>query len=281
MKRLIYLATVLVLAAACCSEPKDGFDFTWKKHVMDGHITGVVASTADNVAEAMGSVQDGIYTAPNGKVFKCGATPAAAYDMLAVQPQMSDLKQVIGYCEEPMESHRPESNLSDWATDVLLASCEGITGRKADFAITNFGGIRTNLGVGEVLKDDMVSMFPFKNYVCYVRLSGKDVKAIFERFAAGRMEAFAGARLVVKDKNIQSLEIGGKPFDERKEYGLVTVDFLLDGGDSHSFAKNAKELIISKTLIGDVMLDAAKSFAPAPIAYQVDGRYTEIEEDQQ
>lgn len=276
MKKLNFLVSVLAVAAGCCSEPQDGYEFTWKKHVIDGHITGVTAANADNVAEAFGTVEDGVYTAPNGKVFKCGAAPAAAYDMLAVQPQMSDLKQVIGFCEEPMASRRPESNLSDWAADMLLEAVSEVTGRKADFSVINFGGIRTSLGVGEVLKDDLVSMFPFKNYVSYVRLSGKDVKTIFERFASGRVEAFGGARLVVEDGKISSLEIGGKPFDERKEYALATIDFLLDGGDGHNLAKNAKELIITDIKVGDVMLEKAKAFAPSPIAYQVDGRYQVI-----
>ena len=276
MKRLLILISVLAVAAGCARETAEGYAFTWKKHVIDGHMTGVTAANADNVAEAFGTVENGIYTAPNGKVFKCGATPAAAYDMLAVQPQMADLKQVIGYCEEPMASRRPESNLSNWAADMLLEATEEATGRKADFSVINFGGIRTSLGVGEVLKDDLVSMFPFKNYVTYVRLSGKDVKVIFERFAAGRSEAFGGARLVVEDGKISSLEIGGQPFDERKEYGLATIDFLLDGGDGHNLAKNAKELIITDVKVGDVMLAKAKAFAPSPIAYSTDGRFREI-----
>lgn len=276
MKKLFILISVLAVAAGCANETEEGYEFTWKKHVIDGHMTGVTAANADNVAEAFGTVENGVYTAPNGNVFKCGSTPAAAYDMLAVQPQMADLKQVIGFCEEPMESHRPESNLSDWAADMLLASVEEAIGRKADFSVINFGGIRTSLGVGEVLKDDLVSMFPFKNYVSYVRLSGKDVKVIFERFAAGRPEAFGGARLVVEDGKISSLEIGGKPFDENKEYALATIDFLLDGGDGHNLAKNAKELIITDVKVGDVMLAKAKAFAPSPIAYTVDGRYKVI-----
>lgn len=279
MKRFFVFISVLAVAAGCCSKPEDGYVFTWRKHVIDGHMTGVTAANADNVAEAFGTVEDGVYTAPNGRVFKCGSTPAAVYDMLAVQPQMADLKRVIGFCEEPMKSHRPESNLSDWAADMLLEAVEEATGRKADFSVLNFGGIRTSLGVGEVLKDDLVSMFPFKNYVSYVRLSGKDVKVIFERFASGRVEAFGGARLVVKDGGIQSLEIGGKPFDERKEYALATIDFLLDGGDGHNLAKNARELVITDVKVGDVMLAKAKAFAPAPIAYETDGRYQVIKED--
>ncbi len=279
MRRLFASIFVVAVTAGCCSQPGDGYVFTWRKHVIDGHMTGVTAANADNVAEAFGTVDDGVYTAPNGRVFKCGSAPAAAYDMLAVQPQMADLKSVIGFCEEPMESHRPESSLSDWAADMLLEAVEEAIGRKADFSVINFGGIRTSLGVGEVLKDDLVSMFPFKNYVSYVRLSGKDVKVIFERFASGRVEAFGGARLVVKDGGIRSLEIGGKPFDERKEYALATIDFLLDGGDGHNLAKNARELVITDVKVGDVMLAKAKAFAPSPIAYEVDGRYQVIKKE--
>lgn len=66
---------------------------------MDGHRTGVSIPAADNIAEALGVVSEGVYTAPNGRVFKGGCTPEVAALLIDVQPEMAALKEVVGYSE--------------------------------------------------------------------------------------------------------------------------------------------------------------------------------------
>lgn len=44
----------------------------WTMDPVDGHRTGVVASNASNVEEAMGTVKGHTYYAPNGKKFRKG-----------------------------------------------------------------------------------------------------------------------------------------------------------------------------------------------------------------
>ena len=53
---------------------------TWSRVSMKTERTGVVASNASNVAQAMGTITDSIYTAPNGKVFaKCAKRSRRAH----------------------------------------------------------------------------------------------------------------------------------------------------------------------------------------------------------
>lgn len=274
MKKLI-LILAAAAAVSCSGGKPEGYTFTWTKHVIDGHLTGVTAATADNVPEAMGTISDGVYTAPNGNVFAKGCTPAVANDMLEVQPRMAALKEVIGWCEEDMRARGPESALSNWEVDTIMEKTEEITGKKVDIGFTNFGGIRTSLSAGPVLRDDLESMFPFKNYLCYVRLSGRDVRKMFESFASsGHVQVVGGVKFIVKDHKIQTLLIGGKPLDDSRDYGVATIDFLLDGGDGLNIAKNAKELIQTEVKVIDVMLPAARRFAEEgkPISYHTDGR---------
>ena len=73
---------------------------------------------------------------------------------------------------------------------------------------------------------------------------------ILEKMAAGRIEVLGGARIVVEDGKLVSAEIGGKPIDDNKIYGLVTISFLLSGGDGLSLAENA----VSVTEYKDVMI---------------------------
>lgn len=284
MRKLIF--ALAALAAVSCALPsQEGYTFTWTKHVIDGSLTGVTSPTADNVPEALGTIENGVYTAPNGRVFKGGSTPAVAADMLEVQPDMAVLKEVIGHCDHEMSARSPESELSNWTVDTIMEETAKITGKKIDVGFTNFGGIRTFFAEGPVLREDVEAMYPFKNYLCYVKLKGSDLRALFERFAKKRVEVVGGVKFVIKDRRIETLLVGGKPIDDNRDYGVATIDFLLDGGDDLSIAKNAKELIITEVKVVDAMLPAARKFAEEgkPISYRTDGRVTIIssKEDKQ
>ena len=266
------VAAVLALAVLACSCQ---LRMDWRKYRMDGHRTGVTAPTADNVPQALGTLTDSVYLAPNGRTFPKGsATYAAASGMIAVQPQMARLKEVIGHTTHEMASHAPESELSNWLVDHLMSEVARLTGRKVDVGIANFGGIRVDLPKGDVLMDDLVSMFPFRNYLSYVALKGSDLQGIFDFMAERRPQVLGGVKFVLTDHHIDTLLVGGQPIDPEKVYGVATIDFLLDGGDGLTIAKNAKELIITDQLIIDVMLPYARSFAEAgkPIEYFTDGR---------
>lgn len=246
----------------------------WRSVPIDGSRTGVVPSTASNIDETMGTMQDGVYTAPNGKVFDCGSTPAMARAMLDVQPEMAYLKQFVCKTSAPMNKNFPESELSNFIVDRLMTKAEEVTGRKVDIGITNFGGIRVDLPEGDIVMDDIVSMLPFKNYITYVALSGEDVQYLFDAMARKRMQVIGGARVVLNEGRIQSLEVGGEPIDPSRTYGVATVDFLLDGGDSLYVARNAKELIITEVLMRDSVLPYAIELGQKgePLEYHTDGR---------
>ncbi len=247
---------------------------SWRSVPIDGSRTGVTPSTASNVAETMGSVDGGTYTAPNGRVFDCGSTPAMARVLLDVQPEMAELKQFVCKTTRAMNKNYPESELSNFIVDRLMATCEEATGRKVDIGITNFGGIRVDLPEGDVVMDDIVSMLPFKNYITYVELSGEDVQYLFDFMARKNMQVIGGARVVVNEGKVKSLEIGGEPVDPARTYGVATVDFLLDGGDSLYVARNAKDLIITDVLMRDAILPYAIDLGikGEPLEYHTDGR---------
>ena len=270
--KVIALAALTLLACSCHE-----YTFTWEKYRMDGHRTGVTAPNAENVPQTLGTVNDSIYNAPNGTVWKPGrATYAVANDLIAVQPLMKDLKTVVGSATRDMVAYAPESELSNWWVDTMMADVARLTKKKVDVGVLNFGGIRTSLSQGEILLDDFVSMFPFKNDLVYVALKGSDLQEVFNTIAASRPFVLGGVKMVVKQHQIDTLLVGGKPIDPNKVYGVATVDFLLDGGDGLTVGKNAKELKDTDVRVIDAVLaDIYKlQAAGKPLEYFTDGRLT-------
>ena len=250
----IIAAIVLSASFALAQDAADTLVLHWKVERIDGHRTGVTAPSADNVKTAIGTVEKGVYTAPNGRRFKKGATPAVAQLMLDAQPAMASVKEVIGYSEKEMLRYRPQCELSNWFTDFLRHKTAELTERKVDVAIYNFGGIRTDMPQGPITVDDIMSMFPFRNSLCYVALKGADLRAIFEYLAQTQMQAVSGVQLVIRDQKLESVKVGGEPLDDKKTYGVATINFLLTGGDGLFIAKNALELIDSGVYVKDAII---------------------------
>ena len=250
----IIAAIVLSASFALAQDAADTLVLQWKHEKVDGHRTGVTAPSADNVKTAIGTVEKGVYTAPNGRRFKKGATPAVAQLMLDAQPAMASVKEVIGYSEKEMLRYRPQCELSNWFTDFLRHKTAELTERKVDVAIYNYGGIRADMPQGPITVDDIMSMFPFRNSLCYVALKGADLRAIFEYLAQTQMQAVSGVQLVIRDQKLESVKVGGEPLDDKKTYGVATINFLLTGGDGLFIAKNALELIDSGVYVKDAII---------------------------
>lgn len=271
MGRILYVIVALMVTTALSAQ-----DYTWRHVPVDGSRTGCASPSKDNVAEALGSFKGGKYIAPDGKVYKKNSAVAkTARVVLDAQPEMARVKDVIGYSTEAMVVSYPESALSNWFVDLLMSKVADLSGKKVDVGVGNFGGIRTDMPEGDIILDDMLSMFPFKNQLVYLEHSGKQIRKILEEMAAGRFQVLGGVRVVAEDGKLVSVEIGGEPLDDDRIYGMATISFLLAGGDGLSLADNA----LSKTVFEDVdIIDAvleyvyAQTAAGKPIEYKADGR---------
>ena len=268
-----YLSLILLL---CVNAIGFGQEYEWRAVPMDGSRTGCVSPSKDNVAEAVGTFKGRKYIAPDGTVFKARSAAArTARIVLDAQPEMARVKDVIGYSTEAMSAQYPESALSDWFIDILMKKTEALAGKKVHVGITNFGGIRIDMPQGDIILDDMLSMFPFKNYLVYVEHTGKQIRNILESMAADRFQVLGGVRVVAEDGKLVSVEIDGEPLDDEKVYGLATISFLLGGGDGLALDRDA----VSVTVFEDVaIIDAvlehvnAETAAGRPIEYKADGR---------
>ena len=266
-KAAALLAAFLVLASCAPA-------YRWKEIPADAHRTGVKATTADNVTEALGTVEGAAYHAPNGTEFQGGCTPEVARLLIEAQPAMRELKQVIGYSPKALMRTSPECELYDFAADVILAQGSRLFGEKMDVSILNKGGVRTDIPQGEILLDDIIAMFPFKNYLCLIRVPGWRLREVFTQMAETGPQIIGGARIAIEGDRLVSVEIGGEPLDDERIYNLVSIDFLLNGGDHYFLSKGAVEVVRSQLLVRDAIIPAVKRFAleSKPFEYPTDGR---------
>lgn len=264
---------ILVILVLALSLPMGAQTIIWEAVPMDGSRTGTILPDADNALEALGTVRNGVYYAPNGKKYRGGATAKVAALMIEAQDSVAYMKEVIGYCPAVMEKARPESGLTNMIVDCMMSATEAAVGKHVDVGLMNLGGIRTAMPEGIVQLADIYAMLPFENYLCYVELKGYDLKALLTGIAS-HIQSVGGVRMEINGRKLQTLLVGGKAVENDKVYGLATVDFLLTGGDGISAAKNAQSLTVTDVLLRDAVLPYLKSLKAEgrQIEYKLDGR---------
>ena len=276
MKRILLTISILVAATAAMTAQ----EYKWSYADVDGSRTGCITPSKENVAEAVGTFEGSTYVAPNGtKHKKSSAAAKTAKVVLDAQAPMARVKDVVAYSTEFMDKGFPESPLSNWLIDILIAKTADLAGKPVHMGVTNFGGIRADMPQGEVILDDLLSMFPFKNYLVYLEHKGSTIRGWLEEMAAKYVQVLGGVRVVIKDRKLVSVEINGEPLDDDKVYGVTTVSFLLEGGDGLFLAKDALSMTEYKDVdVIDAVLEHvyAETAAGRPIEYKTDGRVTII-----
>ena len=273
---LVSVAIVAVIGTVLKHEPS--VSVKWHRVAMDGSRTGVSPVVAGNVDACLGIVEGEIYKAPNGRIYEGGSIVKVAESLISVQPRMERLKTKVGFSAREMRKKAPECELSDMFADAMRAKASEVFGVPMDFALTNFGGIRSDLPGGDILLEDIESMFPFKNYLCWCTVRGEGLLRLFDQMAANEKTPFqviSGARVVLRDGKVVSSEIGGEPVDPSRLYNVATIDFLLSGGDKIAVGAVSEKVELSTVLLKDVMLDYVQS--REVVDYETDGRVTVVE----
>ena len=249
MRKLLGLVILLLPLSAVAQE------YSWESEDMDG---------SRRAALAKGEI----------KLKKNSAAAKTIALVDAAQPAMARVKEVIGYSTEALSKSYPESKLTNWTVDTIMEKVASLSGRKVDVGFANSGGIRVDMPKGDILLDDILSVFPFKNNLVYIEHKGSTLRGIFEWMASTKVQPVGGVKMVVTNGRIESLLIDGKPLEDDKVYVVATNSFLLHGGDGFFLAKDAVNMKVYDELVLDAMLESIRKFTAQgrPFEYKLDSR---------
>lgn len=160
------------------------------------------------------------------------------------------LSEVVGHTSVYLDGIREhvragETNLGDFTTDAFRY----VTG--ADIAITNGGGIRASIEIGDISRKDLVTVFPFGNYVVTKKVTGEAILEALELGASTYPEPLGGFLQVSgitytidaskpSGKRISDVKVNGVAIDKKAEYLLATNDFIIAGGDGYTMLADFK-----------------------------------------
>ena len=100
-------------------------------------------------------------------------------------------------------------------------------------AVTNNGGLRVPIREGVITVGEIFEVAPFENFLVVVELNGAEVQALADDIAGVGGEPIAGFSFHIDGATGKAggLRVGNEPLRANGTYRLVTLDYLLDGGD--------------------------------------------------
>ena len=183
-------------------------------------------------------------------------------------------ERIVGRTINPLDNPRAECGLGNLVTDGLLEYGRQ-QGWKSDIAFYNMAGVRASLPAGEITYGQLYQVLPFTNVVVSVDLTGTQLRAVFEAASgtAGRLHVGGGTfsyKLTnPSGQRLVAATVGGTAIDPARVYHVVTIDYLLTGGDGHTEFKSGTNVIF-----GDIEVDAVSAYmtAHSPVDPKVEGR---------
>ncbi len=191
-----------------------------------------------------------------------------------------EMNAIVAELAVDMKKGKPESTLGNFICDVIVKQGEKVTGKKIDFGVYNYGGIRQdNLSAGPITKGKIFELLPFENFGAIVTLDGPSTLLLIQKIINEEgWPISSGLRIVVKNNLPETILINNEPFDQSKTYVVVMNDYMAGGGDNSAFLVGQKVEILGAT-IRDMMLQylADETAAGRKVYSKMDGRITYAE----
>lgn len=169
----------------------------------------------------------------------------------------SQMNTVIGTAALNLERKRPEGLLNNLVADIMYQEGKR-TDLSFDFVHTNFFGLRNSIAAGPIKAFKIYELMPFENYFVTVTLKGTDIQELFNYIAALNGDPVSGARFKIKDGKAVDIQINGAAFDPSREYTVLTIDYMANGGDKAEVYTRAIKRFDSTYRLRDAILSYIK-----------------------
>lgn len=219
----------------------------------------------------------------DGTVAEDAATVARIAELAAPLDEIRNM--VVAQTAAPIEGNRDICRAMECSGGNLIADAmlDRVADQGIQIAIANSGGIRASIDEGDVTMGEVLTVLPFQNTLSTFQVTGETVVAALENGVsqieegAGRFPQVSGITFTVDaaapaGSRVSDVMVGGAPIDLAATYGMVSNNFVRNGGDGYSMfigAANAYDF-------GPDLADVTAEYMAenAPYTPYTDGRIT-------
>ncbi|WP_085307855.1 bifunctional metallophosphatase/5'-nucleotidase [Planktotalea arctica] len=173
-----------------------------------------------------------------------------------------------------------ECPMGNLVADAMLAR---VKDQGVEVAIANSGGLRASIDGGDVTMGEVLTVLPFQNTLSTFRVSGEVLVAALENGVSqieevkGRFPQVAGISFTVDPAaevgaRVSNVMVGGAPIDPAKVYGVVSNNYVRNGGDGYKMFRDASDAYDFGPDLADVTAEYLAE--QGPYTPYTDGRIT-------
>ena len=219
----------------------------------------------------------------DGSVVEDAATVARVAELALPLDEIRN--QVVAETAAPIEGDRSICRAMECAMGNLIADAmlDRVMDQGIQIAFQNSGGIRASIDAGEVTMGEVLTVLPFQNTLSTYQVTGETMVAALENGVSqheegsGRFPQVSGMTFVVDlsaevGSRISDVMVGGAAIDLAATYGVVSNNFVRNGGDGYDMFKTAMNAYDFGPDLADVTAEYIAE--NAPYAPYTDGRIT-------
>ncbi|GLQ27536.1 bifunctional metallophosphatase/5'-nucleotidase [Sulfitobacter pacificus] len=193
--------------------------------------------------------------------------------------------QVVAETSDMIEGSRDACRAGECPMGNLVADAmlDRVKDQGIQVAIQNGGGLRSSIDAGEVTMGEVLTVLPFQNTLSTFEVTGDVLVAALENGVsqiedgAGRFPQVAGLTFAFDasaepGSRISDVMVGGAPVEMDKTYGVVSNNYVRNGGDGYAMFKTAAKAYDFGPDLADVTAEYIA--ANAPYTPYTDGRIT-------
>lgn len=214
-----------------------------------GKFLGELNVTFDDAGVVTAAVGEPLIM--DGAVTEDGATVARIAE--AAQPLEEIRNKVVAETATEIVGVREECRAMECAMGNLIADAmlARVKSQGIEIAIQNGGGIRASIDAGPVTMGEVLTVLPFQNTLSTFRVTGATVVEALENGVsqieegAGRFPQVAGMTFTIDPaaeagSRISNVMVGGAAIDLAKMYGVVSNNYVRNGGDGYKMFRAAE-----------------------------------------
>ena len=174
-----------------------------------------------------------------------------------------ELNTILTYNPTDLVKDVPELNapLCNLMADAAYQQAQPVffhrTGKNIDFALFNWGGVRSDLPKGNVTTRSVFNLMPFENRLVIVEITGEKIYEMAHYLIQMKKSHPLSKQIELHftQDTIVSLKINGKAVEKDQHYFVCTSDYLANGGDKMDFFRNPISLLDIDYLFRNALID--------------------------
>ncbi len=186
----------------------------------------------------------------DGKVIEDSATKDRVTEL--AQPLDEIRNKVVAETAEAIEGDRSvcravECPMGNLVADAML---DRVKDQGIQIAIANGGGLRASIDAGPVTMGEVLTVLPFQNTLSTFQVKGQTILDALENGVSqvedggGRFPQVAGMSYAFDaskepGSRVSDVMVGGAPIDAAATYGVVSNNFVRNGGDGYKMFVDA------------------------------------------